>query len=148
MPHEFKPSDRVMALNFLGVYQPGRIVKLTKRLATVAFDMGAEEKVLLERLRRETPADVAHCHHARRMRAWHDERPKTSWIQASYLGWGGGPNNGPIGAQLYGQPRTSAEMRAAAAELLQFADWFEKKPGAVEEAPGVPDVVPEGRGQR
>lgn len=106
--------------------QFGKIRSIAKKTAVVEWDgYDKPERVHLDNLVLETAEDVAKREHEAAMRKWRDERPDTVIAIVEY-NHRYGMGNDAIGASA--RPRTPAEMRQAADELRQLADWFETKP--------------------
>ncbi|HEU4727720.1 MAG TPA: hypothetical protein VFT22_07520 [Kofleriaceae bacterium] len=118
--HKFSPGDRVIA-RWDG---PGAIVKAAKATALVRLDRGQERSVCLDVLRPETAGDVAKREHEAAMQAWRKRKPETTFAYVDLR---------PVGRALeevgaMARAETPNCMRAAAAELLLLADWFEERP--------------------
>jgi hypothetical protein len=122
--NKFKIEDRVVFKAF-GNLQAGRVVKVAKTTATLILDDGREDRLRLEQLRLETPEDVDQRAHATNMREWNARRPRTTTacVQAS------GYRSDTLSANVI-SARTPEEMRIAARELMEIADWFESRPVA------------------
>lgn len=113
-------GDRFTYRSF-GSTKHGRIVNPSKVTASVRFDgETVDQRVDLESLRPETEDDIAKRDHHTAMQTWRGRRPKTTHTHSMH------PNPEETGAEVFA--KTPDEMRAAAAELLLLADWYDAKP--------------------
>lgn len=72
--------------------------------------------------------DISKHDHEIAMKAWRACRPQTVHAQLVML-------SGDAGVQIFGPIHLPADMRAAAAELMALAAWFEKRPAKPTETP-------------
>ena len=121
---KYKPGDRVISLRW-PPNGAGVIVKAAPIRALVRWDgLKEDTRARTADIRPETAEDVARRGHKQTMQTWRDRQPKVTHVAINIPGmcWS------PDGARLHGVLRTPETMRAAAAELLQLADWFAEKP--------------------
>jgi len=125
-PPKYRAGDRVVALRWPRG-GAGVIIKSAPVHSLVRWDGHNEAKRTgTQDIRPETAEDVEQRRSEQEMRAWQDQQPKLTNISIIKPAlWG---SSLPGGAQLYRVLRTPEEMREAAAELLQLADWFAERP--------------------
>lgn len=120
------PDDRVIYRDY-GPPQHGTIVKLAKTKATVRMDAsGKDVQILLRGLRRETPEDVVRRDREAAVHEWRSRQPSARLMSVIRDRW----TNGEEAGVHVSICRTPEEMRHAARELQQLADWFEQRPAA------------------
>lgn len=114
----YKPGDRIV--DFCGARdRAGVIVKWAPIHSLVRWDGFIKDKRTSTRaIRPETPEDVGRRDHERTMRAWKGRQPKTRHVLIT--------NPGMLWE--HGVLWTPEELREAAAELLQLADWLAAMP--------------------
>ena len=104
----------------------GVVVKSAPVHSLIRWDGLKEDKrTSTADIRPETKEDVAQQARKQALRAWQDRQPKLLYVSIARPTCGGAL---PDGAQFHGVLRSPEEMRGAAAELLQLADWFAERP--------------------
>ena len=117
---KYAKGDRVVHYS-----KAGAVRKVAKYTARVRWDGEDEDDTVnLTSLRRETGADIAEREHAARMKAWEATEPKHPHATVERAYFHGAAPTGQITARAEGPDG----LRAAAAELLLLADWFDAKP--------------------
>lgn len=122
---KYKPGDRVISLRWPHD-GAGVVVRSSPVHSLIRWDGLKEDKqARTVDIRPETEEDVAQQTHKQTIRTWQDRQPKLLHVSiARPTCWGSLPD----GAQFHGVLRSPEEMRGAAAELLQLADWFAERP--------------------
>ena len=122
---KYKPGDRVISLRWPRD-AAGVVVKSAPVHSLIRWDGLKEDKrTSTADIRPETKEDVAQQVHKQALRTWRDRQPKLSHFSiVSPMCESTSPN----GVQLHGVLRSPEEMRGAAAEVLQLADWFAERP--------------------
>lgn len=123
---KFASGDRVIHTEWPSG-RAGEVRTVARVSAMVLWDGEVEAKrVRLDAMRPETDEDVTDRTYRQQMDAWRGERPQTTIaIVERDARWGHGHEE--IGVEI--RPcRTPAEMRIAAREFEQLADWFERRP--------------------
>ena len=123
---KYKPGDRVIGTVFLLRGKAGKIEKPAKTSALVLWDgRNQPERVSINSIEPETAEHVATRRRAAEMKAWRERKPSTTFARVAFSRFGF--NADESGAELH-LAKTPDEMRTAAAELLQLADWFAERP--------------------
>ena len=122
---KYKPGDRVVNERRRNI--AGRIVKPAPVYQLVRWDDKTEdERVRIEDIRPETPDDIAAREHDESMHAWSKDRPRVKHVALQFQShWG---YTAATDVRIISSLKTPDEMRGAAAELIQLADWFARKP--------------------
>ena len=124
-PPKYKPGDRIVNERRRNI--AGRIVKPAPVYQLVRWDGKAEdERVQIEDVRPETADDIAKRKHDESMRMWSKDRPRVERAALQFQShWG---YTEATDVRIISSLKTPDEMRSAAAELIQLADWFARKP--------------------
>lgn len=122
---KYKPGDRVINERRRNI--AGRIVKPAPVYQLVRWDDKTEdERVRIEDVRPETADDIARREHDESMRVWSKDRPRVEHVALQFQShWG---YTEATDVRIISSLKTPDEMRSAAAELIQLADWFTRKP--------------------
>lgn len=120
-------NTRVLWNQFGNYHHAGVIKRIAEKSALVRLDEGKEVRIPLTQLRAETALDVELRDHANRMRQWKEARPKGEFANVS---WGASYHDSDqaMGAEVPKKMKSPRDMRDAAHELHQLADWFEQQP--------------------
>lgn len=122
---KYKQGDRVV--NERDRDRAGTVVKPARTYHIVRFDgEDDDDRVRDDDIRPETAEDIAKREHAKAITAWNNTRPRTTIVGVEISSsW---YSREPVGTDIVGRLRTPAEMRTAADDLRQLADWFEQRP--------------------
>ena len=122
---KFKPGDRVIDTQWRS--RPAAVATCARVYARLRYDEspGEVKSARIEDLRAETPADVSKREHAKALAEWRDSRPATAVAKVDY---GSSYSTSQDARGASATARTPGEMRQAAREMLEIADWFDRKP--------------------
>lgn len=117
MGAKYKPGDPVRDIRCDVI--PGKFVDLQGQTATVRWEgKVVDSQIWIDDLRHETPEETSKRERIEAFRAWSRKQPD---LRHSGVRWNSG-------AVYVNDISTPDEMRQAAAELLQLADWFAERP--------------------
>lgn len=124
---KYKVGDRVMAAR-RARHPGGSVIKAFPVNVVVRWDgRSGVERMRVENLRPETPADIAGATYEHAVAVWHEQQPKTSHLHIWTPSYSYSP---PTGVLMHGHLEDPTHMREAAEEFRALADWFDKKPKA------------------
>ena len=122
---KYKPGDRVVNERRRNI--AGRVVKPAPVYQLVRWDdKNEDERVRIEDVRPETSDDIAKREHDESMRTWSRDRPRVERVALQFQSHWGYTEAADV--RVISPLKTPDEMRTAAAELIQLADWFAKRP--------------------
>lgn len=118
---------RVLWRQFGGRHLAGVVKRTAAKSALILLDDGNEVRASLDELRAETPFDVEWRAHEERLRLWREETPRGKFASVA-MGTHYWDSQKEDGAQIHGRMRDPSDIRAGARELIQIAEWLERRP--------------------